>query len=97
MIVVPAGYGELSDGPVVTGPEALAPGSRHFDPPDTSRSDAGARVDAAVKLLAAHVESYRKAVLAQNGELHVDARVALNVKASIRRNSPALAALLGLS
>jgi hypothetical protein len=49
-----------------------------------------------VRLLDAAIQTYRDAVASSAGELHIEQRVALNVKASIRRNSPCLAAILGL-
>ena len=64
-------------------------------PLDTSRTDAGARIDRLMAALNAAVAEYRKAVVAENGTDNAEARISLAVKNSARRAG--LGPVLGLS
>ena len=96
MIKLPAGHPENLEGDH-SFLEWVQDASLQEPPQELSRSETGMRLEAALKLVATRVEEYRLALEHAAGSEHLAARLALNVKASIRRNSPALAVILGLA
>ena len=92
-ILIPAGSSHDESGSLSFTEAMATPG--YFDPPDTSREDAGRRINAAVKLFSDAVEIYRAAVLADAGIENADARVQVNVRNAVRRFSN-LAEIFGL-
>ena len=62
----------------------MEPGA--LDPPEgMARKEAGNRVAAAATLLYQRINEYRRATLAEAGEVNADERVRLNVRAVMRK------------
>ena len=94
-IVIKPGNGELSGGQSLSFVEAMAtPG--YFEPPVMARSEAGARIIAAIQLLETRISDYRRTLEHVAGSENIEARIAVNVKNEVRRHSPSLTAILGL-